>query len=95
MVDLHPVAAFFLGHVTGHVRCAQRTFQRHRGLMDVHQTDADGVEKGATLPRKMQTLYGLTQALGNFFRHVRRAILQQNAKLIAPQTGQRIALAQA
>ena len=94
MVDLHPVTAFFLGHVTGHVRCAQRAFQRHRGLVNVYQTNADGVKERTALPRKMQALNGLTQTLGNFFRHIRRAVLQQDAELITAQTRQGIALAQ-
>ena len=94
MVNLHPIAALLLGHVARHVCRAKQGLQRHRGLMNVHQTNADGAQKRAALPGKMQALHGLTQTLGDSLRHIRRAVFQQNAELIPSQSRQGVAFAQ-
>ena len=94
VVDLHPVAPLFLGHVARHIGGAQGGFQGGRGLRDMHQADADSGHEGPPLPHEVQALHGMAQALGNFFRHLRRAVFQQDAKLVAAQPSQGVAFAQ-
>ncbi|MNK70955.1 hypothetical protein D3C87_903950 [compost metagenome] len=60
----------------------------------MHQANAHGGQERPPLPDKVQILHSLTQRLGNLFRRIRRAVLQQDAELITTQSRQRIALAQ-
>ncbi|WOI45626.1 hypothetical protein R1Z03_24860 [Acidovorax sp. BLS4] len=57
-------------------------------MRDVHQANTHGGDKRPALPHKVQALHGVAQAFGDFFRHRRRAVLQQDAELVAPQPGQ-------
>ncbi|MCY1391745.1 hypothetical protein D3C76_421830 [compost metagenome] len=60
----------------------------------MNQPDTDSGDERSALPDKMQILHSLAQALGNFLRRFRRAVFQQDAKLVAAQARQGIAFAQ-
>ena len=95
MIQLHAVAALFLRHVAGRVGRAHHVGQRERAVLYVHQPDADADAEGTGLPHEMEVGDGLSQLLANAQRVVRRAVLEEHAELVAPQAGERIALAQA
>ncbi|MOA39958.1 hypothetical protein D3C78_1617800 [compost metagenome] len=94
MIDLDPVAALFLGHVTSHVSSPQGRLQGRRRLGDMHQADTHGGHERPALPDKVQVLHGLAQPFGDFFRRVRRAVLQQDPELIPAQPGQGVVFPQ-
>ncbi|MNK98382.1 hypothetical protein D3C87_1187440 [compost metagenome] len=94
VIDLNTVAALFLGHVARHVGSTKRGFEGGRVLRNMHQTDTHGGHEWPALPYEVQVLHGQAQVLGNFLRRLRPTVLQQDAELVAPQAGQRIALAQ-
>src|SRR6266699_2242935 len=95
VIQLHAVAALFLRHVAGRVGRAHHVGQRERAVLYVHQPDADADAEGTCLPHEMEVGDGLSQLLANAQRVVRRAVLEEHAELVAPQAGERIALAQA
>ncbi|MNG07333.1 hypothetical protein D3C84_906280 [compost metagenome] len=57
LVGVHPVAAFFLGRVAGHVGGAQQRLQAALTFADLHQADADADREGPPVPGEAQILH--------------------------------------
>ncbi|MNN09301.1 hypothetical protein D3C81_1221790 [compost metagenome] len=91
--QLDAVAALLLGHVAGHVGAAQRLLHRLQPGGDMHHADAGGDLERAAVPDEMQALHRLPQVLGDLPGDLRRAVLQQDAELVAAQPRQGVVVA--
>ena len=95
VVNLNPVAAFFLGHEAGRVGCAHDIRDVHVTVFHVHQADAHADIECARSPHELEIHHRLAQFVGDPQGMVARAVFQQSPELVAAKSGQRVALAQA
>ena len=93
MVELHAIAAFFLGHVTRGVARAQDVGERERRVGDKHQAGAHADGKRAVVPDEVKVGDGLPELVRDPFGMLRRAVLEDDAELVAADARQRVAFA--
>ena len=91
LLQLDAVAAILLGHVASDVDAAQRLLNRHRGVGEPDNANADADVEGAAVPHEMQLLHRLAQGFRRGRGKLRRAVLHQDAELVAAQPGQHVA----
>ncbi|MNZ47531.1 hypothetical protein D3C78_652490 [compost metagenome] len=90
---LGPVAPLLLGHVAGHVGTAQRFLDRAQRRRNVYHADAGTDLEGPSGPGEMHPPHRLPQMLGDLPGQLRRAVLQQDAELVAAQPRQGVVVA--
>jgi hypothetical protein len=93
-VDMHAVASLVLGDIAGAVGRAHDLRERVPARGDGDQPDASADGKTLVLPGEWELLDGVHQILRDPERVLLRAVLEQDAELIAAEARQGIALAQ-
>src|SRR5690606_21542881 len=93
LVDMNAVAAAVLGRIAGAVGGAEQRPERLGMLVDGDQADAGTDGETLALPTEAKLVDRLAYAFGDQHCLAQRAVHEQNAKLIAAQTGKHVGLA--
>ena len=94
MVELHAIAAFFLGHVACGIAGGQDLGQRQRAVGHVDEADGNTDGECALVHDEVELRYRLAQRFCDAHRVLDGAVLHQHAELVAAQPRQRVAFAQ-